>query len=58
MRLEHYNDSGFFVAQKKNGLWAVLSGPYDDNLARELIENSESSDSFFMVQEEDFLTNS
>ena len=58
MRLEHYNDSGFFVAQKKNGLWAVLSGPYDDNLARELIENSESSDSFFMVQKEDVLTNS
>ena len=58
LRLEHYEQSQFFVAQKKNGLWAVLSGPYNDNLARELIENSTSSDSFFMVQEEDVQTNS
>ena len=58
LRLKHYEQSQFFVAQKKNGLWAVLSGPYNDNLARELIENSTSSDSFFMVQEEDVQTNS
>ena len=58
MRLEHYDDAGFFVAQKKNGLWAVLSGPYDDNRARELIENSERSNAFFMVREEDVQTNS
>ncbi len=58
MRLEHYDDAGFFVAQKKNGLWAVLSGPYDDNHARELIENSENTNAFFMVREEDVQTNS